>query len=517
MITQNIIGYELSAQSSKQIYAFDPALQIKLPEAFSPATREEIERALEKAHAAWRIFRKIDSKKKALFLSAIADGIENLGETLVKRMMAETGYGEARVLVERRRTCAQLRMYAEIVQQENWLDITINEALPDRTPLPRPDLRKMNVAIGPVIVFAASNFPLAYSTAGGDTTSALAAGCPVIVKAHESHLGTNALVAEVIMNAAKQTGMPDGVFSSLNGDGIETGTQLVLHPLTAAVGFTGSLKGGRALFDIGSSREKPIPVFAEMGSTNPVFLLPNKVAQDAKKISTLLAESITNSSGQFCTKPGILLAIQNEATEVLITFLEESLSKIPSATMLNENIAENFHKGVASVKAAANIMTHGLQTTADTMKGIPLLASVDAEYFLAQPHLHSEVFGPFALMVLCKDPDQMLAVANSLDGQLTATVHATTDEFQFVNELTDILIEKAGRIIFNGVPTGVEVGEAMTHGGPYPASTDSRYTAVGHHAIRRWLRPVTYQNFPNELLPLELIRQDNDYSREHYS
>lgn len=501
MITQNIIGFELSSQSSEKIYAVDPAHQINLPGAFSPATKDEVDRAVQKAQSAWRIYRNIESKRKALFLTSIAEGIENLGDVLVKRVMQETGYTEARVLVERRRTCTQLRMFAEIVEKEVWRDITIDEALPERTPAPRPDLRKINVAIGPVIVFAASNFPLAYSTAGGDTASALAAGCPVIVKAHESHLGTNALVAEVIMNAAMNTGMPDGVFSSLNGDGIETGQQLVMHPMTAGVGFTGSLKGGRALFDLGNKRVKPIPVFAEMGSTNPVFLLPQKVAQDAQKISSQLVESITISTGQFCTKPGILVAIDNFETQHLIALLEATLAQITPAVMLNESIAHNFHKGVTAVQAESTVRLSESNSNNDLILGSALLAIVNADMFIANPRLHQEVFGPFSLMVLCKDFAQMLDVAQSLDGQLTATVQATQDELLWVHQLTDIMIEKAGRIIFNGVPTGVEVSAAMTHGGPYPASTDSRFTAVGNSAIRRWLRPVTFQNFPEGLLP----------------
>ncbi len=501
MITHNIIGFELSAEASGKIYAIDPAHQRNLPGDFSPATKDEVDRALEKAHAAWRIFRNVESKKKALFLATIAEGIENLGDILVKRMVEETGYTEARVLVERRRTCAQLRMFVEIIEKEVWRDVTIDEALPERIPAPRPDLRKINMAIGPVIVFAASNFPLAYSTAGGDTASALAAGCPVIVKAHESHLGTNALVAEVIMIAAKMTGMPDGVFSSLNGDGIETGQQLVMHPLAAGVGFTGSLKGGRALFDLGNKRERPIPVFAEMGSTNPVFLLPQKVAQDTKKISTQLVESITISAGQFCTKPGILVAIDNVETHQLISLLEAALAQIPPAVMLNENIAHNFHKGVSVVRAESSVSISESNSNDDAILGSALLASVNADSFIANTQLHQEVFGPFSLMVLCHDFAQMMEVAQSLDGQLTATVHAAQDELNLAQQLTDVLIEKAGRIIFNGVPTGVEVSAAMTHGGPYPASTDSRFTAVGHSAIRRWLRPVTFQNFPQEILP----------------
>lgn len=504
MITQNIIGFELSGRSAIKIYAVDPANRTKLPEAFFAATQEEIDLALIKAFNAWRIFRQIEPKQKALFLTAIADGIEMLGETLVKRMMLETGYPESRVLVERKRTCAQLRMYAEIITKGDWREIIVDTALPDRTPAPRPDLRKINMAIGPVIVFAASNFPLAYSTAGGDTASALAAGCPVIIKAHESHLGTNALVAEVIMHAAKETGMPDGVFSSLNGEGIKTGQQLVMHPLTAAVGFTGSLRGGRALFDLGNQREKPIPVFAEMGSTNPVFLLPGKVALDAKKIAAQLVDSIAGSVGQFCTKPGILVAFRNAETDQLISLVHESLLQISPAVMLNENIAQNFYNGITEVKSILSLLTHDQENANNVGLGTAILATVDASIFLDQTQLHQEVFGPFSLMVLCDDFLQMKKVAQSLDGQLTATVHATPAEFKDVHELMDILVEKAGRIIFNGVPTGVEVSASMTHGGPYPASTDSRFTAVGYGAIRRWVRPVTYQNFPLELLPAEV-------------
>src|SRR5688500_11404155 len=292
MITENIIGFDLSSKSAKKLFAFDPAQHNNLPEAFIPATSDEVDHALHKAISAWRFYRHMDTQKRASFLLAIADGIDELDEVLVNRIMQETAYPQARVLVERRRTVAQLRMFADYITHDAWKDVTIDRAIPGRMPTPKPDLRKMNMAIGPVIVFAASNFPLAYSTIGGDSSSALAAGCPVIVKAHESHLGTNALVAEVIMNAAKNTGMPDGVFSSLNGDGFETGQQLVMHPLTAAVGFTGSIKGGRALFDLGCKREKPIPVFAEMGSVNPVFLLAGKIREDMRTLSDKLVSSM---------------------------------------------------------------------------------------------------------------------------------------------------------------------------------------------------------------------------------
>ncbi len=504
MITQNIVGYDLSGLSDKEIFAFDPAQKVNLPERFKPATTSEIELALQKAQSAWRIFRSMEVVRRAEFLNAIADGIEALDDKLVNRMMLETAYPQARVLVERRRTCAQLRMFAETITERKWFDVVIDRAIPGRMPSPRPDLRKINMAIGPVIVFAASNFPLAYSTAGGDTTSALAAGCPVIVKAHDSHLGTNALVAEVIMNAAKNTGMPDGVFSSLNGDGIATGKALVIHPLTAAIGFTGSLQGGRALFDLGNQRKNPIPVFAEMGSVNPVFILPGKLKSDITALVKTLVDSITMTVGQFCTNPGILIALQNDDTIQLISKLSTSLSEIPATTMLNENIAGNFHRGVSAMTIVSGVSIVSEQPPGEHHKASPVLATVDATTFLQKPELHHEVFGPFSLVVLCNNFDQMTEVAHALEGQLTSTIHLIDEENEQGCELLNILVEKAGRIIFNGVPTGVEVAAAMTHGGPYPASTDSRFTAVGHDAIRRWIRPVTFQDCPETLLPKEL-------------
>ncbi len=501
MITENVIGFELSSESSRIIYAFDPTQSSFLPEGFSVATDDEVQRAMEKAFHAWRIFRHMEGSRRAEFLNAIADGMEALDDVLINRVMAETAYPQARVLTERRRTVAQLRMYAEIASGDDWKDITIDHAIPGRMPTPRPDLRKINMAIGPVVVFAASNFPLAYSTIGGDATSALAAGCPVIVKAHESHLGTNALVSEVILNAAKETGMPDGVFSSLIPNGHDTGKALVLHPYTAAVGFTGSLTGGRALWDLGTQRPNPIPVFAEMGSVNPVFLLPGKVSSDLDSLADTLVSSITLTVGQFCTNPGIIVAIDNEDTTLLIRQMAHKLHDIPAAPMLNENIAESYHKGLVTMKSNIYVSFIFQSETPSDHKASPVLATVRSIDFLKNNHLHHEVFGPFSLIVLCSDFMEMLQVANSLEGQLTSTIHCNENEYSNAKELTNILIEKAGRIIYNGVPTGVEVCAAMTHGGPYPASTDSRFTAVGHHAIRRWLRPITLQDCPTELLP----------------
>ena len=499
MITQNIIGFQLSALSDKSIYSTEAESLTNLPEAFSTASRDEVNSAVEKAHNAWRLYRNIPGEKKAVFLRLIAKGIEELDSNLVSRIMQETAYQEARVIVERNRTCAQLRMFAEIAASGSWKELVVDPAMPDRTPSPRPELKRKMFPIGPVVVFGASNFPLAYSTAGGDVASALAVGCPVIVKAHDSHLGTNALVAEVIMNAAKDTGMPDGVFSSLHGDGFETAKQLILHPHTAAIGFTGSKSGGRALFDLGQQRENPIPVFSEMGSVNPVFLLPGKVAENPKALANQLAGSMTMSVGQFCTNPGLLVAIKDEHTDQLIIELKTQLENVSAATMLNEGIYNSFHQGIRKIKDVVGVHVAYESDAIIPNKTSPVLVTVEAEIFLAHHQLHQEIFGPYSVLILCQDHDQMRKVANVLEGQLTATIQASDSEEEEISALTDILLEKAGRIIYNGVPTGVEVCAAMTHGGPYPASTDQRFTAVGHNAIWRWLRPVTFQNSPASL------------------
>lgn len=498
MITENIIGFQLSSRSGKFTYATDPASMSNLPEAFAVATIEETDLAVDIAFKAWRIYRNTTGTQRAAFLNGIASGIEALGSELVSRIMQETAYPQARVIVERTRTCAQLRMFASEAEHGHWNKLTIDAALPDRAPSPRPELRKKMMAVGPVVVFGASNFPLAYSTAGGDVASALAVGCPVIVKAHDSHLGTNALVAEVIMEAARKTGMPDGVFSSLIGDGLSTGVQLVQHPLVAAVGFTGSLKGGRALFDLGQQRPKPIPVFAEMGSVNPVFILPGKIKEEAKLLAGQLVNSMTMTSGQFCTKPGILVALEDHHTQQLIIEIKAALEKVPEASLLNEGIFRSFNKGVSQLKEEQGVVFVQDSHSSGNLRASPALATVSADTFLSDPRLQHELFGPYAILVLCSNLDTMLEVASSMEGQLTASVMATADELRETPFLVELLMEKAGRIIFNGVPTGVEVCAAMTHGGPYPASTDSRFTAVGQHAVYRWLRPVTFQNFPQD-------------------
>lgn len=495
MITTNIIGFSTSAASGKQVFSFNPQTQQQHDAAFTPATLSDVDAALTKAHQAWRIARTLPGEQTATFLRAIADGIEALGDALINTIAEETAYPAARIIVERTRTCAQLRMFADLTITGAWRENTTDESLPNRSPSPRPELRRMMMPIGPVVVFGASNFPLAYSTAGGDVASALAVGCPVIIKAHESHLRTNALVAEVIMHSAKATGMPDGIFSSLIGDGMETGKQLVLHPLTAAVGFTGSLKGGRALFDLGCSRDKPIPVFAEMGSVNPIYIFPGAVQGDTNELAAQLISSMSMTVGQFCTNPGIVVMANNQASDQLIQQLKAGLEKIQPAAMLNPGIAHNYHAGVDKAQSIAGV-EFLLRDQSSTIIAAPVLAVCDKQTFLHHPQLHHEVFGPYSIIVRCDEVAEFYTIAALLAGQLTSSLYADETELSQHRPFLQLLSEGAGRIIFNGVPTGVEVVASMTHGGPYPASTDSRFTAVGQYAWRRWLRPVTWQNFP---------------------
>ena len=500
MITQNIIGFALSGESGRTISSFNPSTMQSTEAKFFVATEEDVNQAMNKAYMAWRIYRSMPGKSRANFLRTIADEIEKTGPLLIQTIQEETAYPEARIITERTRTLAQLRMFADYIEQDNWKEIIIDEALPNRSPAPRPRLKRVMMPIGPVVVFGASNFPLAYSTMGGDSVSALAAGCPVVIKAHESHLCTNALVAEAIMKAAIETGMPDGVFSSLNGDGMSTGKQLVLHPHTAAVGFTGSFGGGKALFDLGNSREKPIPVFAEMGSVNPIFIFQKTIRDDLKNLTSKLVSSMTMTAGQFCTNPGIIVIQKSEEADLLINELKSELEKIGEVPMLNPNVAKNYHKGLNEVRQDTSVEIVTNRNT-EGQSASPVLTKVAAAHFLKNPKLHHEIFGPYSIIVLCEDSNEILSIAEALEGQLTASVFATQEEQLHSGALFEVLTEKAGRIILNGVPTGVEVCAAMTHGGPFPASTDSRFTAVGHHAIKRWLRPVTFQNMEEDWLP----------------
>lgn len=472
---------------------------------FKNATAEEVEVAMKEANLAFLSYKNFPGKKKAEFLRAIADEIEALGDSLVKTAMRETNLPEARIIGERGRTTGHCRMFADLVEEGSWVEARIDTALPDRTPAPKPDIRKMSLALGPVVVFGAANFPLAYSTAGGDTASALAAGCPVIVKAHPAHAETSELVASAIKKAAEKTGMPKGVFNHLHDTGFTAGQALVKHKYTKAVGFTGSLAGGKALFDLAAKRTEPIPVFAEMSSINPVILLPDTLEKDFEKTAILLSGSITLGVGQFCTNPGLIIAIENEGLKRFIGKLASEIEKNVPGTMLHQGIADNYHKRLEQTLAQKGVSVEASAKEAGTnSQGRPTVASVPADTFLANPLLAEEVFGPFSLIVNCKDFSQLVQVISNAHGQLTASVFGSEEEIQKHKNILNVLTEKAGRLIINGVPTGVEVCPSQNHGGPYPATTDSRFTAVGTDAIKRFVRPVSYQNFSNSLLPDEL-------------
>ncbi len=508
--TANRIGYGQSALGKAFLQSCNPATQQLLPEQFPIATLEEIQMSTEKAALASRVYGKTSPSARAAFLRAIASEMEAQGSTLIERAMQESGLPEARLLGERGRTCGQLRLFADFLEEGSWVHAIIETALPDRQPLPRPDIRCMLQPMGPVAVFSASNFPLAFSTAGGDTASALAAGCPVIVKAHPSHLGTNALVAQAILQAAQNCGMPDGVFSSLQDAGGEGARTLVQDPAIKAVAFTGSQRGGMALFHAAQSRKDPVPVFAEMGSTNPIFLLPETVRQKGGELAAAIAGSVTLGAGQFCTNPGIIVLLNDASGTAFIRSLADAMAQVVPATMLNQGIFEHYEQGKKTLFAVDGVVQEFSSTQSEfgAWKGIPALYSVSAPQFLEHPVLQEEVFGPATLAVLCTGRKEMEAVAECLQGQLTATVMGEAQEIGEWAALAGILQEKAGRLLFNGVPTGVEVGHAMQHGGPFPATTDSRFTSVGTQAVRRFVRPVAFQNCPQDLLP-EALRDGN--------
>ena len=460
---------------------------------------------------AFKKYRKFSGKQKATFLRAIANEMETLGMDLIHTAMEETNLPEGRLLGERGRTIFQLKMFADLLEEGSWVEARIDSANLNRQPIPKVDLRKMLVPIGTVAVFGASNFPFAYSTAGGDTASALASGCPVVVKGHPAHARTSAMVAEAILRAAELTGMPKGVFAHLEGgESFEVGEALVMHPDIKAVGFTGSFGGGKALFDMANQRPEPIPVFSEMGSVNPVVLMPEKMKQDGDNVAISYANSITLGVGQFCTNPGLIFGIENEDLERFIDILSDEIEKIAPTKMLNEGIFKNYEDKKLTALSQDGVNTESVSKIEKNaeIQGTPTIASVNANIFLKNPKLHQEVFGPYSLVVKCKDETQLLEVLNHLEGQLTATLMATESELIANEEIVDTLRNLSGRLNFNNAPTGVEVCFAMQHGGPFPACTDSRFSSVGPDAIKRWVRPASYQSFPDSLLPDELKHEN---------
>jgi len=471
---------------------------------FKDATIVEIEAAMQAAWDAFHVYRKISLHQRAEFMRNIAREIEAIGDELLKVTGEETHLPEARLRGERARTMFQLTSYAEACERGDWLEARIDTAIPDKAP-PKPDIRKMLVPLGPVVVFGAANFPFAYSTAGGDTACAFAAGCPVIVKAHPAHARTSELVAGAIHKAARSSGLPAAVFTHLHGASFEVGKALVEHPHTRAVGFTGSYSGGKQLFDWANQRKQPIPVFAEMSSINPVFLLPGKMKDAAAETAKAYAGSITLGVGQFCTNPGLIIGIDNNDLNVFIETLSGEITKTQPATMLNTGIFKNYVERRANAIAQTQVETVAVSDTDPQMdQGTPTVATVPAAVFMQNAILHQEVFGPYSLVVKCHDELEMLAVARHLEGQLTATLMATEQDILDHDALVEEVKNICGRFILNGVPTGVEVCLSMQHGGPFPATTDSRFTSVGADGIKRFARPVAFQNWPDSLLPAEL-------------
>ncbi|QDA36110.1 aldehyde dehydrogenase (NADP(+)) (plasmid) [Paracoccus liaowanqingii] len=467
---------------------------------FASGTADLVDRACKAAEGAFAAYAATSRNDRAAFLEAIADQIEARAEAITAIGTQETGLPEARLQGERGRTTGQLRLFAEHIRAGDYLDRRHDAALPDRAPLPRPDLRMIQRPIGPVAVFGASNFPLAFSTAGGDTASALAAGCPVVVKGHTAHPGTGQIVAEAVDAAIRQTGMPSGVFSFIHGDTHEVGQALVTHPLIKAVGFTGSLRGGRALYDLCAGRPEPIPFFGELGSINPCFLLPEALAARAEAIAKGWAGSLAMGAGQFCTNPGLVI-LPTAHADAFATATTAALAEAPAQVMLADGIAEAYRSGVARLGDGATPVAIGDNSGRQAR---PAVFRTTAAQFLSDAALGHEVFGPAGLIVATDSDEQMLDLARALEGQLTITLQMDEGDTALATRLMPVLERKAGRILANGWPTGVEVADAMVHGGPYPASTNFGATSVGTLAIRRFLRPVSFQNIPDALLPEDL-------------
>jgi len=505
IITKNLIGYAYSAVGNETFSSYNPKDQSDTPWVFKNATLEELKKATALAETAFNPYKSMSVARRAAFLRAIAKEILALGDSLTTVYTTETGLPKGRAEGERARTIGQLEAFANAIENGQYLQPIIDQGDANRTPIPKVDLRKINEPIGPIAVFGASNFPLAYSTAGGDTASALATGCPVVVKAHPMHAATNALVAQAILKAAQDTKMPEGVFSCLYSNNYEVGTQLVQDPMIKGVGFTGSIAGGTALYKLAQTRATPIPVFAEMGSVNPVVVLPEALNENSVNWAKAYAGSIALGSGQFCTNPGLLFGVASPELDTFIDQLSKAFNQLDPHDMLHPNIHTAYEKG----KAEFDVIATKIGTTASPSSpkeglGHGVIYKVNASTFNANPRLHQEVFGPLSLVVECKNVDELTTLIKGLEGQLTGTILGSETALETNENLVITLRSRVGRLIFNGVPTGVEVCAAMQHGGPFPASTDERFTAVGVKAMDRWLRPVSYQNWPDKLLPKAL-------------
>jgi len=511
LVGHSIVNGETRKGSGSEFAGLDPVTGAKLEPVYHSATAEDVAFAATLAGEAFDTTSKLSGTEKGRFLRHIADGIDAIAAEVVARAHQETALPEARLKGEVGRTVNQLRMFAGMIEEGSWLMARIDPALPDRKPLPRADIRSVLRPIGPVAVFGASNFPLAFSVAGGDTASAFAGGNPVIVKAHSAHPGTSELIGQVIANSVKACGLPAGTFALLFGSGAQVGGELVKHPEVKAVGFTGSLYAGKALMELAAARPEPIPCFMEMSSINPLFVLPEALRTRPAQIAAGLFGSFTLGVGQFCTKPGLIFLPRNESADQLVAELVTLVQKGSASPMLTEGICKSYKAGIANRGANARVaLLAEPAAAADAAKGhvSPVLFEVTAKDLLDEPDLALEIFGPSTLVVRYADKKELLALTRDLEGQLTATLHGTEADIAAFADLISILERKAGRLVVNGFPTGVEVCHAMVHGGPYPATSDSRHTSVGSQAIFRFVRPVCYQDFPQAALPTEL-KDDN--------
>lgn len=501
-----LLGASTSAEGSTTFTAKNPAGGVELPTAFHEATAAEIDKALQLAQTAAIPLRKLPASKRADFLEAIADEIEALGDALLERAGQETGLPAPRLAGERGRTIDQARAFAHLIRDGSWVDARIDRAQPDREPFPKPDVRSLLQGVGPCVVFGASNFPLAISVAGADTIAALGAGCPVVIKAHHGHPGTCELVASAVLAAAKKTGMPEGTFSLVQGASHETGAALVQHPRTKVVAFTGSLAGGRALANLCAARPEPIPFYGELGSTNPVFLLPGALSERGSDIAEGFIGSLTLGVGQFCTNPGLVVGLAGEQLENFKSSAAGGILGSTPATMLHAGLHSAYINGVERLANTPGLSPLAEAAGADPAQShaAPTLFETDAATVLGDRSLQEEVFGPASTIVACADKNQLLAFAEQMDGSLTATIHGTDQDLAEHTDLVALLEEKVGRLVFNGFPTGIEVCPSMHHGGPYPASTHAHFTSIGTRTITKFTRPVCYQGFPQKALPAEL-------------
>ncbi|SDK92254.1 NADP-dependent aldehyde dehydrogenase [Arthrobacter sp. ov407] len=502
---RSLIAGQAVAGDGKTAYAFNPATNSQLEPGYTLLTEDQLKDATAAAAAAYPSFSTLDPETHARFLEAIAENIEAIGEELVTRAGLETGLPAARLQGERARTTGQLRLFAGVVRQGDFRGVRIDPALPDRAPLPRADIRQRQIPLGPVAVFGASNFPLAFSTAGGDTASALAAGCPVVFKAHNAHPGTGELVGQAIATAVRDTGLHPGVFSLIYGPGSSIGQALVADPAIKAVGFTGSQSAGIALMRTAAARPEPIPVYAEMSSLNPVFVFPGALEGDVDALARQYVTAVTGSSGQLCTSPGLLFAPAGAAGDAFAAAVGRAVSSCAGQTMLTAGIAGSWNAGAEALGSAENVSVVGQGAEGATKNApAPAIFGTSVAEFVSNPVLHQEIFGAASLVIRYSTTEELVDAATRLEGQLTASLQLTEADYPAAAPLIPALEQKVGRIIVNGWPTGVEVGHAMVHGGPFPATSDTRTTSVGTLAINRFLRPVAYQNLPQELLPAPL-------------